>query len=144
LWAAIAVLAVALGGAGWYLTQHRWIGARPSEGETPTHKANGQTSNSSGQEQSSDGPHQVNNKDSVKIQDSSNSSGDTHVAKPSVDAKKVSAHIALGDFHFNRGAYDEALREYQEGLKLDPANKTLKDKIARAERAKAAEQRLPP
>jgi serine/threonine protein kinase len=59
-----------------------------------------------------------------------------------VDPKKISAAIKLGDFFLDRGAYDDAVQEYQRGLNLDPTNQTLKARIERARRAKAAEQRL--
>jgi hypothetical protein len=62
--------------------------------------------------------------------------------KPTVDPKKISAAIKLGDFFLDRGAYDDAIQEYQRGLNLDPTNQTLKARIERARRAKAAEERL--
>jgi cytochrome c-type biogenesis protein CcmH/NrfG len=62
--------------------------------------------------------------------------------KPAVDPKKISAAIKLGDFFLDRGAYDDALQEYQRGLNLDPTNQALRARIERARRAKAAEERL--
>jgi cytochrome c-type biogenesis protein CcmH/NrfG len=59
-----------------------------------------------------------------------------------VDPKKISAAIKLGDFFLDRGAYDNAIQEYQNGLNLDPTNPALKARIERAQRAKAAEERL--
>jgi len=62
--------------------------------------------------------------------------------KPAVDPKKISAAIKLGDFFLDRGAYDDAIQEYQRGLNLDSTNQALKSRIERAQRAKAAEERL--
>jgi hypothetical protein len=56
--------------------------------------------------------------------------------------RKTKAAIALGDPHYNRGEYDEAIAEYKRGLEADPSNAVLRIKIDRAEKAKAAEQRL--
>jgi serine/threonine protein kinase len=66
----------------------------------------------------------------------------TKPEKPAVDPKKISAAIKLGDFFLDRGAYDDAIQEYQRGLNVDPTNQTLKARIERARRAKAAEERL--
>lgn len=62
--------------------------------------------------------------------------------KPAVDPKQITAAIKLGDFFLDRGAYDNAIQEYQRGLTLDPTNQALKVRIERATRAKAAEERL--
>jgi serine/threonine protein kinase len=62
--------------------------------------------------------------------------------KPAVDPKKIPAAIKLGDFFLDRGQYDDAIQEYRRGLSLDPSNQTLRARIARARRAKAAEERL--
>jgi len=67
----------------------------------------------------------------------------TAAPQPSPEtAKKVQAAIALGDLHYNRGEYDEAIAEYKRGLEADPSNSNLQTKIDRAQKAKAAEQRL--
>ncbi len=44
-----------------------------------------------------------------------------------------------GDYYFERGDYDEAIRAYQVGLSQDPSNQQLLADIERARRAKAAE-----
>ncbi len=44
-----------------------------------------------------------------------------------------------GDYYFERGDYDEAIRAYQVGLSQDPSNQQLLAAIERARRAKAAE-----
>ncbi len=60
-------------------------------------------------------------------------------SKPSVDPRKVESAITEGDRFFRGGEYDRAIRAYESGLILDPANKKLRTKIGRANSAKAAE-----
>jgi cytochrome c-type biogenesis protein CcmH/NrfG len=59
-----------------------------------------------------------------------------------VDPKRISAAMKMGDFYFERGEYDKAIDEFQQGLMLDPSNAELRSKVARARRAKAAEDLL--
>ena len=54
----------------------------------------------------------------------------------------MKAAIAMGDLYYDRGDYDSAISEYQKGLRADPTNKTLQNKIQNAKKAKAAEERL--
>jgi tetratricopeptide (TPR) repeat protein len=61
---------------------------------------------------------------------------------PVVDLKKVTAAIKMGDFYFDRGEYEPAINEYQQGLNADPTNRELKSKLVRARGAKSAEERL--
>lgn len=61
---------------------------------------------------------------------------------PVVDLRKVTAAIKMGDFYFDRGEYENAINEYQQGLNADPTNRELNSKLVRARRAKAAEERL--
>jgi serine/threonine protein kinase len=63
-------------------------------------------------------------------------------APPPVDVRAVKAAIAMGDLYYDRGDYDSAISEYQKGLRADPTNKTLQNKIQNAKKAKAAEERL--
>ena len=53
--------------------------------------------------------------------------------------KLVKGAVTEGDFHYENGEYDEAIKSYQEGLKLDRANVTLRQKIQRAQKGKATE-----
>ena len=62
--------------------------------------------------------------------------------RPTVDPKRISAAMKMGDFYFERGEYDKAIDEFQQGLMLDPSNAELRSKVARARRAKAAEDLL--
>jgi hypothetical protein len=41
----------------------------------------------------------------------------------------VKGKITLGDFHLGRGEYDDAIANYEEGLKLDPSNPVLLQKL---------------
>ncbi len=63
-------------------------------------------------------------------------------ARPTVDPKRISAAMKMGDFYFERGEYDKAIDEFQQGLMLDPSNSELRSKVARAKRAKSAEDLL--
>ena len=50
--------------------------------------------------------------------------------------------MKMGDFYFERGEYDKAIDEFQQGLMLDPSNSELRSRVARAKRAKSAEDLL--
>ncbi len=58
-------------------------------------------------------------------------------AETRVDTTKVNAAIRMGDFYFSRRQYDNAIREYEGGRKLDPSNQTLASKLDQAQKAKA-------
>ncbi len=55
---------------------------------------------------------------------------------------RVRERISLGDFHINRGEYDQAIAEYRKALELVPSNAGARTKLNRARRAQAAEKRL--
>jgi hypothetical protein len=62
---------------------------------------------------------------------------------PAIDEKAVSAQIAKGDFHYERGKfdrseYDLAIDEYTRGLSLDPSNTVLQQKLDLVRRTKDA------
>jgi serine/threonine protein kinase len=59
-----------------------------------------------------------------------------------VDPKKIEAAITLGDSYFKDGKYDDAIKAYQEGLNLDPSNPDLLDRMERAKKAKAVEEKI--
>ncbi len=44
-------------------------------------------------------------------------------------AKAVKGDISLGNFHYSRGEYDDAIDAYRQGLKLDPNNAELRQKL---------------
>jgi serine/threonine protein kinase len=58
--------------------------------------------------------------------------------------KKINAALTLGDLFYEKGAYDNAVKEYTQGLQADPSNTELHNRVQRALRAKAAEQSVNP
>jgi serine/threonine-protein kinase len=68
--------------------------------------------------------------------------GPTVQAASTVDAKKIKAAIALGDSYLKDGNYADAIKAYQEGLNLDPSNPELLERMERAKKAKAVEERI--
>ena len=63
-------------------------------------------------------------------------------AAPPVDPKKIKGAITLGDFYLKNGNYADAIKAYQDGLILDPSNPDLLDKLQRARKAGAVEQKV--
>ena len=63
-------------------------------------------------------------------------------SKPTVDTKRVNAALKMGQFYFDRGEYEKAIEEFDQGLALDPSNSELRSSIARARKAKQAEDLL--
>jgi serine/threonine-protein kinase len=61
---------------------------------------------------------------------------------PAVDPKKIRGAITMGDFDRNQGRYDEAIKDYSEGLKLDPKNPDLLRGVEKARKAKEAEDKV--
>jgi hypothetical protein len=51
---------------------------------------------------------------------------------PPVDTKAIKSAITLGDFHFNRGEYDDAIASYQKGLQADSSNSELRQRLGKA------------
>jgi tetratricopeptide (TPR) repeat protein len=51
---------------------------------------------------------------------------------PVPDPRKAKAKVNIGDFHLRRGEYADAAASYREGLKLDPFNADIPQKIALA------------
>lgn len=54
-------------------------------------------------------------------------------------AGDVAAAVTRGDYYFNLGDYDAAIRAYEDGLAHAPGNQQLDSEIARARKAQAAE-----
>ena len=63
-------------------------------------------------------------------------------ASPHVDPNKIAAAIALGDIYYNRAEYDMAIAEYKKGLRLEPSNRDLRNRLQRAQASKAAQPGL--
>jgi len=51
---------------------------------------------------------------------------------PVPDPKKAKMKFSMGDFHLRRGEYADAVAAYEEGLRLDPFNDVVPQKIALA------------
>lgn len=69
-------------------------------------------------------------------------SGSSAAEVPAVSDDKILAEVKLGEDYMRGGEYDEALREFQAALALDPDNRNLRDKVEGARRAKATEARV--
>lgn len=54
-------------------------------------------------------------------------------------AGDVAAAVTRGDYYFDHGDYDAAIRAYEDGLAHAPGNQRLSSEIARARKAQAAE-----
>ena len=61
--------------------------------------------------------------------------------KRSVDSALVRASLAEGDGFFELGDYDRAIAVYERPLKIDPTITVLLQRVARARKAKAAEEK---
>ena len=57
------------------------------------------------------------------------------VVIPTIDPKAIKSATTLGDFHLQRGEYDDAISSYQRGLQVDPSNSTLRQKLEAAIKA---------
>lgn len=55
--------------------------------------------------------------------------GSSEPETPVPDPKKAKAKFIMGDFHLQRGDYAEAVASYRQGLKLDPFNTDIPQKI---------------
>lgn len=71
-------------------------------------------------------------------QESASSVPQVSDAQKAAREKTVNATISLGDLYFQNGEYDNAIKEYQQGLQADPSNAALQDKLSRARKAKDA------
>jgi serine/threonine-protein kinase len=159
IWVGIAILLVGLGGGGWYISYRH----SSSLGRAPVSPASGQGAGTShaipsqppASEQNSRVPESAQRKTpgGPGIQSEPRPSGSetptsganatpTGPAASAVDPKKIKGAITLGDFYFKDGKYADAIKAYQEGLNLDPSNPALLDRMARAKKAKAVEDRI--
>ena len=171
IWAALAILVVALGGGVWYFSEHRPsvetepVNPTPSPEPvnplggtqiipTPEPGPNDSTEKSGG----SQNPLEVvieptlppkreeqpkkRTREFVKPPVVVERRREPEPVKPVVDTKRVSAALKMGEFYFERGEYEKAIEEFRQGLALDPSNRELRSRIARARRAKAAEELL--
>lgn len=59
----------------------------------------------------------------------------TDTTAPSLDSR-VEQFLNMGDQYWRNGKYDEAIAEYEEGLRVDPTNKQLEEHWQRVKKAK--------
>jgi hypothetical protein len=159
IWVGVAILLVGLGGGGWYVS-YRYSS---SVGNAPVFPPSGQGAGTSqptpsqppGPQQSPRIPESTQGEtrggqeippERAPAASETPTSGanvaPTAPAASTVDPKKIKGAITLGDFYFKDGKYADAIKAYQEGLNLDPANPELLDRMDRAKKAKAAEERI--
>lgn len=74
------------------------------------------------------------------VQETASSAQQGTEAQKAAREKTVNATTSLGDLYFQNGEYDNAIKEYQQGLQADPSNAALQDKLARARKAKDTSQ----
>ncbi len=165
LWIGIAVLAVVLGGGGWYfLGRHTAPDAGTTSGTAVTPSGQGATSEqptSTAPASSAGSSTPAGGQGSSATQPANppSESGAAPVSEPAsrpkpperatreaprqaVDSRKVKGHITLGSYYMNQGEYDKAIEEYKAGLQLDPGNTELRGLIRKAEKARDVEKRL--
>ena len=135
IWVGIVILLGGLGGGGWYLSSRH----SPSLSTTPVSTTPGQGGGTSQQTTSGQG----NRPEAARTpSETPMSTAPTGTVASAVDPKKIKAATTLGDFYIKDGKYADAIKAYQEGLNLDPSNPDLRDKMERAKKAKAAEERV--
>jgi serine/threonine protein kinase len=159
IWVGIAILLLGLGGGGWYISYRH----SSSLSTTPVSPPSGQGGGTSQQTPSQPPAHEPNlplpgsaqgeapggqgiqRKPVPTASETSTRSVNippTEPAASAVDPKKIRAAITLGDFYLKDGNYADAIKAYQEGLNLDPSNPDLLDRMERAKKAKAVEERI--
>jgi serine/threonine protein kinase len=159
IWIGIAILLVGLGGGGWYISSRHSSSLSTTPVSTTSGPGGGTSQQTSSQppahEQNPPVPESPQGKTSVgqgiqpaaartasETPASNVNVAPTGTAASAVDPKRIKGAITEGDFWFNRYQYDDAIKAYGEGLKLDPANTELLQKMERAKKAKAAEERV--
>jgi hypothetical protein len=165
IWAALGILVVALAGGAWYFTERK-TGTEvqppapvpsplpnpepvkktesanpPDDGSTKTGTENtdkGSQIDTGGEKTT---PSFIPPKPPVEKRKLSPAPV-TPAPRPVVDTKAVNAALKLGQFYFDRGMYEKAIAEFEHGIALDPSNPELRSSIARARKAKQAEDLL--
>ena len=166
LWVAAVILVGGLGGGGWYIFGHRSAPsstlpetAVPAPALKPP-ATSGQTPGTSGQnietsdtgraasppqsqpETATDKPAAEKPAATLPQPERSVRAPGRRRERPAVDQRQVRGQLTLGNFYLKDGKYDDAIREYEKGLQLDPSNAQLQAQVDKARKAKAAEERL--
>ncbi len=151
--ATLVVLVLVLTGGGWYYSQRNSAERQknpaqdPSASPTAKSPSSAQPTSTQSSAPSSDpSAAPVSGKADGAAQPAANSaqpkssvpksSPPISAEEKATRAKKVTSVISLGDLYFDNGEFDNAIKEYQLGLDLDPANKSLHEKMDRARKAK--------
>jgi len=129
IWAAAAIFVVAMAAVAWYALR-----TKTQTGPVEQHRETAATANPEVRKQTPTPPPPPMTQQPVPSQSPTKSA-------PEV-ASKIKAAMALGDLLYNRGEYDDAMAEYRKGLDAAPNNATLQTRIERAQKARAAEQRV--
>ncbi len=150
IWVSLAILAGGLVIGGVVITSHNKSGSRESSETTSTTSSTSATSVPSAspvltqEESKKQGAGQENPEIMQRIEEKKEKrTDDIRPPRPRfVDRQKVLAAIRLGDFFLNRGEYGNAIKAYEDGLKLDPNDADLRTKLARAKKAYEVEQKV--
>lgn len=165
LWVAVGVLVVGLGGGGWFFFGRQSTspseppitpggttpGTQPSgpnPGGTPARPGPGVTPTEPGTSPLVTPPEEpkpvVPSQPNPRQVNPQPHNPPANIGRPGpsgVDLQKVKEHLAMAQFHLDRGEYDAAIQEAQSGLQIDPNNGQLRSISSRAQKAKAAEQK---
>jgi len=143
MWAALIVLLLGVGGGGLYIAtrpspQQQEINSNNPPPNNPTSSPNLQTTTTTSTTQTQEPPGNLNNTEKTETtyeppRTTRKPRPTTHEPPPpppppvaTVDPKAIKAKITMGNFHLGRGEYDDAIANYQEGLRLDPSNAELR------------------
>jgi serine/threonine-protein kinase len=141
MWVALVVLLMGIGGGGLYIATRPSASSQqsiPSSSQTPTPNLNPTptpTPTSTPLPEPTPSPTPAPSPEpSPQSAQSDRKLKPTHPTEaPSpVDAKEVKAKLTMGKFHLGRGEYDDAIASFREGLKLDPSNAELHQKLQEA------------
>jgi serine/threonine-protein kinase len=162
IWIGIAILLVGVGGGGWYISYRHSssVGtapasqppgqgggtSQPTPNQPPASEQNPPASESP---QRSPGTGEENQRTPAQTASEIPAStgniaptGPTTSVVKAVDPRKIKAAVTEGDLWFNKYQYNDAIKAYQKGLILDPSNAELRQKLDRARKAKATEERV--
>jgi serine/threonine-protein kinase len=160
LWVALGVLAIGVGGGGWFFLVRRPAPSIEAPIVTPAETTTGTVPSTTPSSQPAVTPASTETSPPATTPSEKTVtepsqpptrpatappvSPPTSVARPSVNAgdmQKIKEHVAMAQFHFERGEYAAAIEEAQGGLRLDPNNAQLRSLAVRAQKAKAAEEK---
>ncbi len=139
MWVALVVLLVGLGGGGLYLaTRNNSPQAQPEPVPSPApNPAPSPAPNPGPTPAPNPAPEPVPNPE-PKPNPGPKPSPHVHKTNPPplvVDQKVLAGKIYLGDWHFGRGEYEDAIAAYAEALGMDPSNAGVREKLAKVKSA---------